>query len=146
MKLKSVTDWARNNILYFAWGQALAATLGSLYASEILHWVPCPLCWYQRILMFPLVIILAVGILKKDKNLPAFVLPFTALGMAVAFYQYLLQLGVISENLAPCATGVSCTTKYVDFFGFVSFALLSFLAFAFISACMAVFQRSQSKK
>lgn len=130
--------WFKKNSLYFAWVQALAATFGSLYASEILGWAPCVLCWYQRILMYPLVLILPVGIIKKDKNLSFYVLPLTILGMVVALYQHLLQIGIIPDKITPCTFGVSCLTKYIDF-GFITLPLLSFFGFAFIALCVVFY-------
>src|SRR3989344_5508160 len=115
-------------VSYLAWMTAVVATSGSLFASEIAHLPPCVLCWYQRIAMYPLVVILTVGILKKDKALPFYVLPLSLIGAGIAFYQYLLQLGVF-PNTVPCALGVSCTTKYVEWFGFVTIPFLSLVAF-----------------
>ncbi len=130
------------NLLYLAWIQSLVATLGSLYFSEILHFKPCILCWYQRILMYPLVIIIAVGILRRDKNLPFYVLPLSVLGAAIAFYHVLLQKGVIAESFAPCEVGVSCTTRfYGGWFGFLTIPLLSLIAFLVITACMEYLRR-----
>ncbi len=126
---------------YVAWVMAMVAMAGSLYASEIAHLPPCLLCWYQRILMYPLVVIIAVGILKKDKVLPFYVLPLSILGMGVAFYHYLLQRGIIPDSLAPCSLGVSCTTKYVEFFGFVTIPFLSLAAFTLITICMCYLLR-----
>ena len=122
------------SLLYIALIQALIATLGSLYASEAQHLIPCLLCWYQRILMYPLIIILSVGILRRDKHLPFYVLPMSIIGMGIAFYQYLLQRGVIAESLAPCREGISCanTTGQI-WFGFITIPLLSFCAFAIIT-------------
>ncbi|MCL5784911.1 MAG: disulfide oxidoreductase [Patescibacteria group bacterium] len=133
------------NILYIALIQALAATLGSLYASEVLKYAPCVLCWYQRVMMYPLVLIITVGILKKDKNLPSYVFPLAIIGGVVAFYQYLLQLGIIPESATPCTFGVPCTTRYIDFFGFVTFPLLSFLAFVVIIGSMVIYTKSKTK-
>ncbi|MBI2036157.1 disulfide bond formation protein B [Candidatus Microgenomates bacterium] len=133
------------NILYLALIFAVAATTGSLYLSEIKLFAPCVLCWYQRILMFPLVPILAVGILRKDINLPFYVLPLSILGMAVALYQYLLQNGVIGEGIAPCGLGVSCAVKYVEWFGFITIPLLSFISFAIITIAMLIFKKTREK-
>jgi len=130
-------------IVYIAWIQSLLALFSSLYFSEIRHFTPCILCWYQRILMFPLVIIIAVGILKRDKKLYEYVLPFSALGLLVSFYQVLLQVGLVSESLAPCSQGVSCTTKYVSYFGFVTIPVLSFAAFAIITICMLIMKKNK---
>lgn len=129
--------------LYIAWVLAVASLVGSLYYSEVKNYTPCSLCWYQRILMYPLVFIIAVGILRKDKDLPFYVLPISILGMIVAFYQVLLQAGVISEAIAPCSIGVSCITKYTSYFGFVTIPLMSFSAFTIITACMLIFRKLQ---
>lgn len=132
-------DFIKKYIFYIAWVQALVATLSSLYLSEILHWTPCILCWYQRILMYPLVLIIGVGILRKSKDLPYFVLPMSVLGILVAFYHYLLQWGIIPESAAPCALGVSCTVKYAMWFGFITIPFLSLVAFSVITACMVFY-------
>lgn len=128
--------WLKQNVLYIAWLQAIIAMAGSLFFSEILHYAPCILCWYQRICLYPLVAILAVGIAKKDKNLAWYVLPLTIIGTAIAFFHNLLYYKLIPDDLAPCSTGVSCTTKFVEYFGFITIPLLSLLAFLLIDACM----------
>ncbi len=135
-----ILEYLKKHALNIALFQAVVASLGSLYASEVLHFIPCVLCWYQRVLMFPLVIILYVGIVKKDKNLPYYALPFSILGILVALYQYLLQAGVISETFLPCVSGVSCTTKYFEWFGFVTIPFLSTLAFSLVTYCLIVFK------
>lgn len=134
------------NIVYLAWIQALVATLGSLYFSEIRHFTPCTLCWYQRILMYPLVIIIAVGILRKDKKLYQYVLPLSILGAVIAFYHVLLQGGILPENVAPCALGGSCLTKYTGYFGFITIPVMSLTAFLVITACMLILKRYNQKK
>ncbi len=135
----------QQNILYLAFVQALAAMVGSLYFSEVVGIVPCVLCWYQRILMYPLVAILAVGIARKDKGLPFYVLPLSVPGFLIAFYQHLLQVGVISESLAPCTLGVSCVTKYWSLFDFITLPLLSAVAFALISIAVLISHKPQDK-
>lgn len=135
----------KQNLCYISLTVAIVSTLVSLYASDVLKLPPCNLCWYQRIAMYPLIPIIIVGILKKDKNLPYYVLPLSIMGMAFALYHHLLQIGVISETLAPCAFGVSCTTKYLDLFGLVTFPLLSFLAFTLITLAMVAHLRYNIK-
>lgn len=132
--------------LYVAWIQSIAAMVGSYYFSEIRHFTPCNLCWYQRIFMFPLVIIIAVGILKKDKDIYKYVLPLSIIGWFVAFYQVLLEKGIIKENLLPCTIGAACTTKYINYLGFITIPLLSLLAFSLITICMVIFWRLNQKK
>ena len=128
--------WLKKNAFYIAWAQALAAFLGSLYFSEILKIPPCDLCWYQRILMYPLVFIIPVGIIRKDKRLPYYVLPLSIPGILVGFYQHLLQIAVIPSSFAPCTLGVSCATKYWSLFDFITLPLLSTAAFALITVVM----------
>ena len=122
------------------------ATLGSLCASEVLKFAPCVLCWYQRVAMYPLIPILIVGILKKDKNLPLYVFPLAIFGALVAFYQVLLQAGFIPESATPCTFGVSCTTRYLNLLGFIDFPFLSLLSFAFIIGFVILYTRLNSKR
>ncbi|MBX3030284.1 MAG: disulfide bond formation protein B [Chloroflexi bacterium] len=125
-------------IPYLAWAQALIATVGSLMASEVYGLQPCTLCWYQRILMYPLVLVIGVGILTRGRRLRLYVLPLSLLGLAVATYHNLLYYGVITESVTQCTTGVSCTARLIELFGFVTIPLLSLTAFAVISVLMAV--------
>ncbi|MFO0705036.1 MAG: disulfide oxidoreductase [Candidatus Andersenbacteria bacterium] len=126
----------RTAVLYFAWAVSLAGLLGSLYYSEIRHLVPCVLCWYQRICLYPLAVIFAVGLLKKDKYLPYYVLPLSLIGGGIALFHYLLQLGIIPDSLAPCTQGISCASVYVEYFGFITIPFMSLVAFTIISICM----------
>lgn len=129
----------KQNILYVAWAQTLIATIGSLFLSDAMKLPPCSLCWYQRVFMFPLVFILTVGILKKDRSIHLYVLPLSIIGMAVALYHTLLQAGIIPESFAPCTADVSCVTKYLEIYNFITIPLLSLLAFTVISACVIIF-------
>ena len=137
--------FVRRLLLYSSWLTALFATLGSLYFSEILQFVPCALCWYQRILMYPLVLIIPIGILRKDKGLPLYVLPLSAIGAVIALYHELLQLKILSVGPTLCSNGVSCTTNYLSLFGFLSIPLLSLIAFIFISISMLVIIKTHPK-
>ncbi len=130
-----------NTLAYIAWTISLVSTLGSLYFSQVQHLPPCILCWYQRILMYPLVIILAVGIMRRDKGTYQYVLPFSILGMLLSFYHVLLQRGIIPDQFAPCTAGVSCTTKYIEWLGFITIPVLSFVAFTVITICMIAYKR-----
>ncbi len=118
-----------------AYGPALAALLGSLYYSEIAGFVPCTLCWYQRILMYPLCIIILVGILSDDEYIPRYVLPFSLTGMAFSAYHVLLQHGVIGSTTA-CSTGVPCNIRYINYLGFITIPTLALTAFTLISASL----------
>jgi disulfide bond formation protein DsbB len=136
----------RSFFLYAAWMQALIATLGSLYASEVAKITPCILCWYQRILMYPLVVILAVGIIKKDRFIHYYVLPLSITGLLFASYHYGLQRGIIPENIAPCTAGISCASRFVEWFGFVTIPFLSMLAFTIITFCLIIWSKAYANK
>ena len=129
-------NWIKRNVLYLAWLTALLAMLGSLYFQYVLHFPPCVLCWYQRIAMYPLALIIPVGIIRKDKNLPLYILPLTIIGGSIAIYHNLLYYNIVPESLAPCVQGISCTTKLVEYFGFITIPLLSLTAFVVITILM----------
>jgi disulfide bond formation protein DsbB len=131
--------------LYIAWLQSIVAMMGSLFYSEIMQYAPCILCWYQRIVMYPLVVILAVGILRKDQKVYQYVLPFSILGMIIALYHTLLQQGFLPESAAPCVAGVSCVVKQVGYLGFITIPLMSFVSFVLISICMYLYKKGVSK-
>lgn len=118
--------------LIITWITAWIATLGSLFFSEVLQYPPCTLCWYQRIAMYPLVVILLVGIWKKDKNVVWYSLPLAVIGWIIALYHSLLYYGFIPEPIGACANGVSCTSEQILWFGFITIPLLSFIAFTVI--------------
>lgn len=132
----SMTDRLRPLLVYVAWVQALVATLGSLFFSEVLHLLPCLLCWYQRILMYPLVAILTVGILLRDPRLRWYVLPLSGLGLVIALYHNLLYYGILPEGIVQCTTGVSCTQRQLEWLGFITIPLLSLTAFTIITIAM----------
>lgn len=132
-------------LAYFSLLIAWAAVVGSLFFSEILHFPPCTLCWYQRIFMYPLVVILSVGILRKNKDLPLYVLPLSLIGLAIGLYHNLLYYNIIPEAAAPCALGVSCTTKFVEYFGFITIPFLSMIAFGIINVAMVAFWKMNKK-
>ena len=120
---------------------ALAATLISLYFSEIMKLVPCVLCWYQRICMYSLIAISAVSIMRKDKAIADYVLPLSIVGLAIAIYHNLLYYSILPESVAPCTQGISCTTKQIEWFGFITIPLLSMLTFALITLIMIIYRR-----
>jgi disulfide bond formation protein DsbB len=121
---------------YLALAPALTALLGSLYYSEIAGFIPCTLCWYQRILMYPLSLIILVGIVKQDNYLPNYVLPFSIMGMGVSSYHYLIELGLLEQS-ATCSLGIPCNVRWVNYFGFITIPLLALTAFFMITVFMA---------
>lgn len=131
---------------YLSFLTATIGTIGSLVFSELFHFPPCVLCWYQRICLYPLVIILGVGIIEKNKNMYKYVLPLSLLGEVIAIYHNLLYYEIIPESAAPCIAGVSCTTKFIEYFGFVTIPFLSLVAFTLINIFMVVYLRTKGKE
>jgi len=122
--------------VFACWALAAASTLGALFLSEVMQVPPCVLCWYQRVFMFPLVLLLPMGLFPYDGRVIRYALPLTLAGALVALFHWLLILGVIPEDMKPCTQGVSCTDVQVQWLGFVNLALLSLLAFATMSALL----------
>jgi disulfide bond formation protein DsbB len=121
---------------YLAFGMTLIATLASLYLSEIRQLPPCVLCWYQRVCMYPLAIILGIGILRGDRKLYQYVLPLAGIGWLIALYHSLLQWKIIPDALAPCVAGISCTTIQVNLLGFITIPFMALAAFTLIIGFM----------
>ena len=128
-------DW---NLLFACWLLASGSALGSLFFSEVMGFAPCVLCWYQRIALFPLVLILPMGLFPFDAKAAKFALPLTMAGLLTALYHNLLYAGLIPRSIQPCTQGVSCTEKYIEFFGFISIPLLSLLAMAATTALLII--------
>ncbi|MDH3328336.1 MAG: disulfide bond formation protein B [Desulfobulbaceae bacterium] len=134
----ATTNWT---ILFLCWLLASISTLGSLFFSQVVGFAPCVLCWYQRIFLFPLVILLAVGLFPLDKNIVKYALPLAIAGWLTALYHNLLYSGIIPESIQPCSKGVSCTEKYIDLFDFITIPMLSLLAFSTIIALLILLKR-----
>jgi len=138
----SNSDWT---ILFTCWMVASISTLGSLFFSQIMEFPPCVLCWYQRIFMFPLVLILLAGLFPFDKSIVKYALPLAIVGWCFAFYHYLLYSGFIPESIQPCSQGVSCSETYRDLFGFLTIPMLSLISFSTIVALLFILKRRLSK-
>jgi disulfide bond formation protein DsbB len=134
--------WA---LVFGAWLVATIATLGALFMGEVMGFAPCVLCWYQRIFMFPLVFVLAAGLLPFDTKVLRYALPLGLVGLLVAGYHLLLMAGVIPEAMTPCRQGVPCATVQVEWFGFVTIPLLSFFAFLVVNALLLTAYLKTSK-
>ncbi len=122
----------RDRALVVAWLTATLATLGSLYYSEIAGFEPCTFCWYQRIAMYPLSLILAIAAIGRDRRVWRFVAPIAAIGAAISAYHYLIQQFPELSTGAACSSGVPCTAAYVWEFGFVSIPFMALVAFSVI--------------
>jgi len=134
------------NSLKLSFVVALTATLGSLYFSEVRGFTPCILCWYQRIFMYPLSIILGVALWKKTKDVWLYVLPLSLIGALIAAYHYYLQ--VTPTAIAPCSTtgfSVSCNERFFTYFGYITIPWMSLSAFVLVTLLMFL-QKAAVKK
>jgi disulfide bond formation protein DsbB len=125
-------------LIFIAWLIAGASTLSALFFSEIMQLPPCSLCWYQRTFMFPLVLILPIGLFPFDRKVVRYALPLAVVGWLFAVFHMLLVAGVIPEKLEPCMQGVPCSERVIDWFGFVTIPLLSVAAFSTIIALLTL--------
>ena len=128
-------------ILFATWVLVTISTLGSLFFSHIMEFAPCVLCWYQRICLFPLVIVLSIGLFPFDKRVVMYSLPLAIAGWITAFYHNLLYSGIIPQDLQPCSKGVSCTEEYIDLFGFITIPMLSLISFSIIITLLMLLKR-----
>ncbi|MDE5412489.1 disulfide oxidoreductase [Alkalihalobacterium chitinilyticum] len=119
------------NLLFAAWGVSLIATIGSLYFSEILSFIPCELCWYQRIFMYPIVIILGIAVVKKDTKQALYSAVFSGIGLIIAFYHYLVQKVPAMTKLDSCGL-IPCASQYINWFGFITIPFLALVGFTII--------------
>jgi disulfide bond formation protein DsbB len=124
--------------IFAAWVIAGASTLGALFFSEVMELPPCVLCWYQRIFMFPLAILLPLGLFPFDAKIVRYALPLASGGWLISIFQMLLVTGIVPESLTPCTQGVPCADVQIQWLGFISIPLLSFLAFSAISFLLVV--------
>lgn len=128
-------------MIFFSFLISLIATLGSLFFSEIMNFVPCSLCWYQRIFMYPLVFIFLINLLYPDRSVFKYSFPLVIIGLFISIYHNLLILKMIPENLSPCVSGVPCSVDYLNYFGFITIPLLSFMAFLIIFILLTLYKK-----
>ena len=142
-KRSQVLNFFAKHALAFSLAVALTATLGSLFYSEIAGYEPCRLCWWQRIFMYPQVILLGIAWLKKDQGIVLSGLALSSLGALIAGYHYLLQIGLApSIGCAAVGYSINCSQRFVMQFGYVTIPLMALTAFLLIISFMMVSKRS----
>ena len=121
---------------WLAWLVAAVATAGSLYFSEVANYTPCRLCWYQRICMYPLAVILLVGALRRDRAVAWYGLPLAGIGLVVSCYHYLIEW-YPSLEATSCDPTAPCTLVWFREFGFVTLSFMAGCGFVAIIALLA---------
>lgn len=132
-------------LLLLGWLVALVSTLGALFFSEVMQLEPCVLCWYQRIAMFPLVLILGAGAYTEDAGSVKYALPLALAGWAAALYHCLLYGGFIPRDMQPCGKGLSCSEVKLELVGFVTIPLLSLVSFSIIVLLLIAVKKDSKK-
>jgi disulfide bond formation protein DsbB len=122
--------------LKLAWLVAAAAMAGSLYLSEVRHFPPCVLCWYQRIAMYPLVLVLGIAVIRRDLAIRIYAIPLALVGMGISIYHYQLERFPDQETIA-CSTSVPCTTIWFEQLGYITIPMMALSAFALICVVLA---------
>ena len=135
---ESFRDSVGPQAVTMAFAVALVCTLGSLYLSEVAHYVPCKLCWYQRIAMYPLVPILLVALLRKDNRVAAYVLPLTIIGGLISTYHVLLERFPELEGVSSCDPVNPCSAILLERFGYLTIPTMALSGFALITVLVLV--------
>ena len=132
-------------ILLAAWLVAVVATASALFIGEVMMMVPCQLCWYQRIFMFPLAIVLGMACFSDDRRGAVYALPLALGGLLMAAYHTLLVAGLIPKSWIPCSAGVSCADQKLEILNGIQIPWLSLVAFFTITLLLTLFLRRTPK-
>jgi len=128
---RDILNFLSKRAIKLAFLIALASMVGSLFYSDIAGYSPCKLCWYQRIFMYPQVILLGLALYKKEKHIIGYSLALSLVGFIIAGYHYLMQIGwVPALNCAALGYSVSCAKEFVMQFGFITIPMMSLTAFS----------------
>ena len=138
----SKLDSSSSTFVFLAFLVSLIATFGSLFFSEIMNFIPCSLCWYQRIFMYPLVFLFAINLLFPDDKIFKYAFPLVLVGWVISIYHNLLMFKIIPEKLSPCVQGVPCSVDYINWFGFITIPLLSFFVYTIVFILLIILKRN----
>lgn len=124
----------KQNYLFVVFTVSLVAVMGSLFFSEVLKYEPCKMCWYQRLFMYPIVLISAYGLLMKEYKIKILIMVMSFVGFILSSIHYSMQkFGMFSDTSKACGL-IPCTNIYIDWFGFITIPFLAGTAFVIIFA------------
>ena len=129
--------------LWLAWLVALVATVGSLIYSEVIHFEPCRLCWFQRIAMYPMAVILLVGAIRREFQVKYYALPLSLIGLVISVYHYLIQRFPSLEG-GSCDPDNPCSAIEVEIFDFVTIPFMAGCGFILISVLLGIYVNKNS--
>ena len=137
-RLEPLRDDIGRIALPLAWMVATVTTLGSLYYSKVQEFVPCELCWYQRICIYPFAVILGIAAWRRDAGIRVYAIPVFVIGMVISTYHTWIQAFPPSDGTSFCTAEAPCTTRYVWEFGFVSLPFMALSAFVVMTVLLLV--------
>jgi len=130
--------------LPLAWVVAAVTMAGSLYYSKVQGYLPCELCWYQRIVLYPWAVILAIAAWRRDSSIRIYAIPVLAIGVVISVYHSWIQWFPPSSGSSFCTADNPCTLKFVDEFGFVTLPFMALSAAAVIIALLSISRYGES--
>jgi disulfide bond formation protein DsbB len=133
---EDVRAFLRVHGLTLAWLVALTSTLGSLYYSEVANFVPCKLCWYQRIAMYPLVVVLGVAALRKDRGVWRYAVPIALVGGAISIFHYTIERFPNLAGASSCDASAPCTVVWTWQFHYISIPFMALSGFLLITSLL----------
>ena len=137
---EAASGWG-NQALWLAWLVALVATTGSLVYSEVIHFVPCRLCWFQRIAMYPMSVVLLVGAVRRDLAARFSALPLALIGLLISIWHYTIQVFPSLEG-GSCDSLNPCSARYVEVLGFISIPFMAGAGFTLIAVLLLFYVRA----
>jgi disulfide bond formation protein DsbB len=126
-----VRAWFWGYELWAAFLVAAIATGGSLFLSEVAGYIPCEMCWYQRICMYPLSLLTLFAAYHRDYRFARYLLPFPVIGACVSIYHLLIENKVVATPQA-CQVGAGCAVKWINYFGYLTIPTLALTGFALL--------------
>jgi disulfide bond formation protein DsbB len=115
---QGLVKWVGKHALVLGFWMSFSAVLGSLFYSNVMNFLPCILCWWQRIAIYPLVVLFTVALKKQDRGVFSYVLPLSLMALVISTYHSYVQWG--GSPLIPCSATATCTKIYVDAFGYIT--------------------------
>jgi disulfide bond formation protein DsbB len=141
VKGRDAAGFLGGKALWLAWLVSIVATVGSLIYSEVAHFVPCRLCWFQRIAMYPMAVVLLVGAIRQEVAARFYALPLAVIGLAISIWHYVIQVFPSLEGSA-CDPFNPCSARYVEVFGFISIPFMAGAGFTLISVLLLFYVRA----
>ncbi|MCJ8318355.1 MAG: disulfide bond formation protein B [Colwellia sp.] len=123
-------------LLFFIWVIATSGTLISLFFSEVMQVPICALCWYQRIALYPLVVMLPLALFPYDAKILRYTSPLVIFGWFTALFHVLVVAGIVPESMQPCVQGIPCSETQVNLFGFLNIPIMSLITFTIIGVLL----------